>query len=264
MNADGMKFIPVNQVNVKTEEVDEALSLIGGTAHSVHNEPKCQDGKGCFIKIPSVPWSDSHDYTAEAPPDSSGFYFHRILPQGPSATHPPSTQGADHAARTAYVPTLISSSIPGTSTYVTEAAGRKNAHQHSIPYTDSEGNEYGNTGFQSSHDIQNVDAGCMPSNMDFFTNIPGFSQQFATYPGQYAADIASQPIIPGSSAFPMNVDPSNLDFDVGWLASGNLPPLDNTQIDSQTANIDAMIEDTWRTIMGDPRFTNTGVTEPSL
>ena len=264
MNADGMKLVPVNQVNVKTEEVDEALTLIGGTAHSVHNESKCQDGKGCFVKLPSARQLDSHGYAAEDPADSSGFYFHRILPQGISAPHPLFPQGADHATRTAYMPDFISSSDPRGSAYAAEAVGRKNIHQHPIPYTGSEGSGYGNMGFQSSQGAQNVDVGSTPPNPQLFANVPGFSQHFASPPGQYTVDIANQSITPGSSVFPMNVDTSNLDFDVGWLASGNFPPLDDTQIDSQTVNIDAMIEDTWRTIMGDPRFTNTGVTEPSL
>lgn len=59
-----------------------------------------------------------------------------------------------------------------------------------------------------------------------------------------------------------NAEPSYPDWDMGWLGSGGIPSFPVLHEDSiQTEHIDAVIDEAWRMIMGDPKFTNAGIDE---
>ena len=72
------------------------------------------------------------------------------------------------------------------------------------------------------------------------------------------------PSLNEQSMFTMEVDPSHdPEFNVGSVQyAGENRFFSDEQADNHTSDVYAMIDDVWRTILEDPRLTNTGLTEP--
>lgn len=232
----------VGTVPVKTEEVDEALSLIGGTSRVVRNEHMMQvpNRSATLSTAASAPTTNFRTSDSTKPIDT-------ISLQNPLSMRSDSTWGpADLAAIGSYLhPSAVDVGL------LAYHIG-PNLNAASDPaFTQSQSRDYSLLSMLRPSAVPGLDL--WPS---------------ASHPAsQHGVNTEQlQGSTPDSSAFPltMNFDPSSYDFDIGWLSSGGMPSTGSQEVYSQPGDIDGMIEDTWRTIMGDPRFTNTGVNEPTF
>lgn len=233
---------PVGTVSVKTEEVDEALSLIGGTSRVVRNEHMMQVPNRSATLSTTAPAPSTNFRTSAFPKPIDA-----ISLQNPLSMRFDSTWGsADLAAIGSY---LHQSAVDvGLSAYHIGP----NLNAASDPaFAQNQSRDYSQLSMLRPSAVPDLDL--WPSD---------------SHPASQHGVNTDQPqgSTRGSSAFPltMNSAPSSYDFDIGWLSSGGMPSTSSQEVYSHPGDIDGMIEDTWRTIMGDPRFTNTGVNEPTF
>lgn len=65
-----------------------------------------------------------------------------------------------------------------------------------------------------------------------------------------------------SSGYSINTYPDNFEFNVAGMQPRDNGYLADTYLQSQLNDVDVTIENIWRTILEDPRLTNTGMNEP--
>lgn len=186
---------PSSSTEVKTEDVDEALSIIGGTSRLVREERRPFKVAGTSDPLLS----------SGAP----------ILPD----TAPPFSDQRVDATPYAMQPLTYE---PNYGTFGWEP------HAH-LPTRDHLPTDYSGVPNDAS-----ASTSAIPSQSNF---------------GQ-----------PFENA--MNTYPDNFEFNVAEMQPRDNGHFPDSYLQSQLSDVDVTIEDIWRTILEDPRLTNTGMNEP--
>lgn len=196
---------------VKTEEVDEALLMIGGTSRVIqHRRPYERAVAEPQMNSPEPSFEPINDPESYMPTSCREDQSVNVVPNGMSTEHLEADRGTSYTLET----------------------------------------QYSSSGWDQQ----------MPPDDRFYHASDGSAAQVTNDLSPFSTGEASQPDGREPSMFSMNMNADNFEFHIGGMQPNFVPVVPPN---ARTGNVDVMIEDAWRTILEDPRLTNTGMNEPS-
>lgn len=196
---------------VKTEEVDEALLMIGGTSRVIqHRRPYERAVAEPQMNPPDPSFAPIYDPETFLPSSRREDQTVNVVPNGMSTEHLEADRGISYALEA----------------------------------------QYSSSGWDQQ----------MPPDDRFYHASDGSAAQVSNDLSPFSTGEASQPDVREPSMFSMNMNADNFEFHIRGMQPNFVPVVSSN---ARTGNVDVMIEDAWRTILEDPRLTNTGLNEPS-